>query len=257
MVDPDTAGEWLGRNYTNRSVKPRRVAQYARDMARGDWHMTGEPIKFTADGTMIDGQHRCYAVRRSGATVPMLVVEGLQPDAQSYMDTGTARTAGDALSLQGEGHAGTLAATARLGLAIDRGQKTGTSAPTPSHAEVFDWIEANPTVRDAVAYGHSRNGHDVPFTATTLAYCFFRLSAIDAEDATEFLDGMASGANLSLGSPQLAVRDRAFKIREEKRPVRNVDVAAMVIKAWNTWRKGRATKSVLVPQPGSDVPWPR
>lgn len=257
MVDPETATEWLGHNDSNRSLRQHRITQYARDMVKGEWHMTGEPIKFAADGTLLDGQHRLHAIRRARMAVPMLVVRGLHSDAQSYMDTGAARTAGDALALRGEPHANTLAAVAKLAIAVDRGNRTGMKMSPSSHAEVFDWIDDNPAVRDAVAYGHSRYSRTGPLTATTLAYCYFRLAVVDQQAAVEFLDGVASGANLPVGSPQLAVRDRVFKTREDQKAVRNIDIVSMVFRAWNTWRKGRTIKSVLLPQPGSEVPRPR
>lgn len=257
MVDPDTATEWLARNDINRGVRSRKVAQYARDMINGAWRMTGEPVKFTADGRLLDGQHRMYAIIRARVTVPMLVVRGIEPDAQSYMDTGAARTPGDALALKGEEHANTLSAVARIGISIQRGQATGAKATAPSHADVFAWVNANPAIRESIAYGHDRYTRTGPLTASTLGYCHFRLAAIDEDQAMRFLDGVASGANLSVGSPQLAVRDRVFKIREEKRAVRAVDIVAIVFRAWNLWRKGKSTKSIITPQPGSTVPQPR
>ncbi len=46
MVDPETARRWLGRNTHNRRIRLRVVAAYARDMSAGNWHITGEAIKF-------------------------------------------------------------------------------------------------------------------------------------------------------------------------------------------------------------------
>lgn len=257
MVDPHTAAEWLQRNDINRGVRPRKVTQYARDMLNDEWRMTGEPVKFTADGRLLDGQHRMHAVIRARVTVPMLVVRGIEPDAQSYMDTGSARTPGDALALKGEEHANTLSAAARIGISIQRGQLAGARANTPSHADVFAWLDAHPSIRESIAYGHDRYTRTGPLTASTLAYCHLRLSAIDEQQATRFLDGVASGANLPVGSPQLAVRDRVFKLREDRRAVRSVDIVAIVFRAWNLWRKGRTTRSVLTPQAGTPVPQPR
>ncbi|MDO0930218.1 hypothetical protein QQY66_00225 [Streptomyces sp. DG2A-72] len=55
-VSPALARHWLTEHNThNRSLRPRVVAAYARDMHAGRWMDNGETIKFAADGTLLDG----------------------------------------------------------------------------------------------------------------------------------------------------------------------------------------------------------
>ena len=52
-------------NVGNRPQKPSRIVRYAADMANDNWSVTGESIKFGADGKLKDGQNRLAACVRS------------------------------------------------------------------------------------------------------------------------------------------------------------------------------------------------
>src|SRR5437870_5147015 len=75
-VGPELATRWLEGNVHNRKLREDVVARYARDMKAGRWLLTHEPIAFNKNGdTLVDGQHRLWAVVESGATVaPVLTV---------------------------------------------------------------------------------------------------------------------------------------------------------------------------------------
>lgn len=93
------AEKYLQFNTSNRPLRKSLVAQYARDMASGNWRLTHQGVAFNCDGTLLDGQHRLAAVVQSGATVQMLVARGVDSRSQLVMDDHAKRSAGDALSL--------------------------------------------------------------------------------------------------------------------------------------------------------------
>src|SRR5690242_16345038 len=113
-VDPEMAQRWLGNNPSNRNIRENLVDSYARDMAASRWEMTGEPIKFDQKDRLLDGQHRLKAVIKAGVAVQMMVVRGLDPRAQLVMDSGSRRTAADALQMDGRDHSVFLSAGARV-----------------------------------------------------------------------------------------------------------------------------------------------
>ena len=73
-LTPALAAEWLNSNTCNRPLSTLRASRYARDMKAGDWRFNGETISFTADGRLVDGQHRLTAVVESGVTIQQVVV---------------------------------------------------------------------------------------------------------------------------------------------------------------------------------------
>ena len=109
-VTPKKAEKYLatgeGKNF--RRISERRVKLYAQDMTDGKWALTGESIVFNTAGELIDGQHRLWAVIESGATVQMLVVEGVK--SALHIDSGRPRTMAGWLEHVGYTNANLLAA---------------------------------------------------------------------------------------------------------------------------------------------------
>jgi hypothetical protein len=86
-LGPELAKDYLARNAPgNRTTRTQRVAMYAADMAAGRWLLNAQPITFSARGALLDGQHRLRAVLESGATVPMVIAEGVPDEAYPTID---------------------------------------------------------------------------------------------------------------------------------------------------------------------------
>jgi len=92
-ITPEVAAEWLDDNYrNNRSVNAMRVEAYAKDMAEGNWRMTGEAIKFSDLMVLIDGQHRLHAIVKADIPVEIVVMRGLPQESIVNMDTAMPRS---------------------------------------------------------------------------------------------------------------------------------------------------------------------
>lgn len=76
-VTPQIAEAFLEKNTKNRKIDWNVVHSYAEMMRRGEWQLTSEGISFYENGSMRNGQHRCYAIIESGVTVRMVVVYGV------------------------------------------------------------------------------------------------------------------------------------------------------------------------------------
>lgn len=121
-------------NKRNRAVDERRVAMYTQEIKAGRWLFTGEAIKISREGLLLDGQHRLWAVLEANVALPLLVITGLDPKAQEVMDQGMPRALHDALHLRGEPNpnylAGALRAVAhyyRDGVPFQAGSNPGMS----------------------------------------------------------------------------------------------------------------------------------
>ena len=102
-ITPAQASEWLKLNKINRPLNNSRVKQYTQEMKAGKWECTHQGIAFTEDGDVADGQHRLYAIVRSGVTVTMEVTFGLPRKAVVAIDRGLNRSVSDALTMSIEG----------------------------------------------------------------------------------------------------------------------------------------------------------
>jgi len=254
QVDPETARLWLKSNTRNRNIRPAKVRQYARDMAAGRWKLTGEAIKFADDGTLLDGQHRLTAVIEADVTVPILVVSRIAEDAQSVMDSGSARRASDTLAIHGAANAHTLAAAARIGVLLDR-DSLRTNEVGVSHAEVFAWIEEHPEIEAAVAHvcgGGLRS--KIRLSLSRMAYAYYRTALIDASAAAEFWDSLATRANLPLGSPVLTLAQRLDRIDRDRQKLNTITALWLVFRAWNAWRDGETLARLVLPESIDSLP---
>ena len=238
-VDPATATRWLARNEKNRHVRKPMVSAYARDMAAGDWQFTGEAIKFDRDGNLIDGQHRLNAVVRSGATVRMLVVRDLAPEAQSVLDTGAKRSASDALSLTGHAHSHGLAAVTRMCILLDRGAEHG----VVTHSEIASYIDAHPDLPAAVSKQSKYAAH-LDLTPRVISYLCLTFARVDQDACEQFFDSLANNQTNGPGDPRNTMIRKLSEARRRGERVTPVEQIHIVTRAWNAWREGRQLRLI-------------
>lgn len=247
IVTPETAQEWLEHHNThNRRIRKNQVAALARDMGSNHWMFTGESIKFDWNGVLLDGQHRLAAIVESGKAVPMLVIRGLDPSSQAAMDIQSRRLAYDALRLRGvEGDMKNAAAIAR-GLFMYELNRV------PTHIETIAYVEEHAEeLEDAVAVSEMvrRSGR---FTGGSFyGIAFAILARIDALQAHDFFEKLASGAELEKGSPILLLAKHlskglpfgfgrgAWHLRQN---------LTVVFVCWNAWRDGKELHQLRLPK---------
>jgi hypothetical protein len=255
FVTPDMAKRWLKLNTHNRKVRDADVRRYARDMASGDWSLTGEAVKFDAAGTLLDGQHRLAAIVLSGATVPLFVIRGVDSEAQAHMDTGRKRTASDVLSLSGETHSSLLAATARLALGVNLGG-SNIGRYEASHAEITEFVNDNPGLRYAVDFirQYARRTDCPPAIA---AYAFWRMARIDTMEAGQFWMAAADKIGLRQGDPTIALTNRLAEARRNRQRLSKEAYLSLIFRAWNARRAGKSLSLLRVnSSAGGIVPIP-
>lgn len=246
------AEKWLDQNTHNRNLREKAVDAYARDMTNGDWAENGESIKFAKDGTLLDGQHRLWAIAQSGVTLKMLVVTGLEQHTQETMDDGRKRTLSDALHLRGEQNAVVLASLLRRGLMWGHGVYRNTGANPPTTTECMAFLEKHPETREsAQAATGLRRPAKLPSSVLALTHWLF--TRTDAEDAAWFFDRLGSGAGLEKYHPVWTLRKRTAEIADESGRVPEDVLLAFVIKTWNAYRDGVPLK-ILRFAPGGANP---
>jgi hypothetical protein len=109
-VTPTIARTLLDKNYeNNRKVNQRVVESYAQQMIKGLWHEdSGETIKISQSGKIIDGQHRLFGIIRAAELskkfkgLNFLIIEGVPDSAINSIDDGFKRTLANAFSMSGK-----------------------------------------------------------------------------------------------------------------------------------------------------------
>ncbi|MEV5140331.1 hypothetical protein AB0K71_06020 [Streptomyces syringium] len=253
LVTPEMAKELLKRNTHNRNLRERAVADYARDMAAGKWLMNGEAIKFAADGTLLDGQHRLHAVVAAGVPVMMLVVTGLDASTQETMDAGRRRNAADAFSLRGEVNATVLASTLKRVWMWEQGDFKFAQNRIPTVAECAALLVERPEIRRSVEIAVRIHGLFRYIPHSSLGTSHHLLSRINGPEAVWFFARLGDGAELPAGHPVLALRQRVMSERADRRTIPDYRYMAYIIRAWNACRDGRDLGRI---QQAPDAPMP-
>jgi hypothetical protein len=252
-ITPEFAAELLGEHNThNRNIRRRVVAAYATDMAAGKWRETGEGIKRSHDGTLLDGQHRLSAIVESGVTVRMLVVGNLPPQAQEAVDGGAKRKFSDILHLRGEQNYNLLGAVVRRAWYWKAGLRGSTGNYTPTSSQLLDVLDEHPEVR-ASATAAAGVRHSVPIAGSILGLCHWLFSNIDADDCNFFFERLTDGVNLAADHPIHVLRRTVIENQSAKSRLTETVVTAYVVKTWNAYRDGR-TVGLLRFKPGGASP---
>lgn len=259
LVTPDLAAKWLTRNIKNRPPKEMKIATYARDMLAGDWRLTGEAIKFDSDGNLLDGQNRLAAVVRSGCTVPMLVVLGLDPAVQRVMDSGAPRSAADFLHLEGYVSARSLAAAARVLADYERGffrnAMVRAANNRPSHSELAAIIESHPGLDDSVrAAGVLNKALPLPVSAAGAAHYLF--NQIDVALTKAMFARLTENRTDGLGDPINTLIKYTLSATSQRRALKPAMALFFMFRTWNALRAGQRLTMIKVQDSGEFLSMP-
>lgn len=235
-IGPERAADYMKRNTKNRPLNKRYGMQLSDVMSEGDWWMNGETIIFASDGTLLNGQHRLWAIIHSGVEVDVMVVRGIDEEAFKTLDGGRKRTLGDTLSLQGEKSGNQLAAAVSALFAYARVRGQVASHTFISFKKCTPMICArvlskHPGIRQSV---HEMNRATL-FNNQLAHVLHYLFSEVDGDLATQFANVLASG-DTDTGRPFNVFRE--CLVRNRMRSELRIPHASRAIKAFNAERSG-------------------
>lgn len=242
FITADRAQELLGTIGRERHRQEAWVRDLARMLEEGRFRETGDTIKVSTEGKVLDGQHRLGAIVRSGIGAWLWVVYGVDPESQDVMDRGRRRTVGDVLYMHGHAQGTLLAAAVKWVVAIGEG-KLGSSGAKAKNERSSINLDPDETLQALRKYKGLEESLKVgavvkhsavrypPSLAAGLHYLMSQRAGTDIAD--EFFDAVANGTDLKKGDPVWQLRDQL--IREETRTVKHsyVTLAAWTVRAWN------------------------
>lgn len=242
-ITPAMARVYLGLNVKNRRKKDHRITRYARDIAAGNWKLTGEAIKFDRDGNLVDGQNRLYAVIEANAPAQFLVVRGLDPETMEVLDSGAPRSAADALTLHGYGNGKDVAAVCHShkmwasGGFIHAMTGTNAGAARMTNAEIIEYADAHPDLV-GIAPQARKIATQLRFPSGPVAVVLHETIALAGEQAYSFFDRIAEMQGGGAGDPVSTLLKRATA--EANRGGRILPGTAMflLIRSWNAFITG-------------------
>jgi hypothetical protein len=238
-VGPDLAHKWLVHNTHNRNIRDTTVTAYASDMADDEWPVNGDTVRFAADGTVLDGQHRLLAIIESNTTVVLLVVRGLPDTTQETMDGGVKRKFSDVLTLRGESCALELAAVVRQVNLWEVGARRKDRSIVPTVAQLSATLEKYPWLRD-VARESRPISHGCGLPGSVVGLCWWLFTQLDPGDCKDFFEKLRTGEYMGKGQPIYELRRVLAASTETPGDRSSAYLTAITIKSWNAYREGRS-----------------
>lgn len=262
LVSPEVAEMCLRNMGKNRKLPAWNVDRLAKEMVHGRWSLNGVPIIFDNAGKLIDGQTRLNAVIQSGQTVPMVFMYGVHdPNAFRTIDTNqVVRGAHTILGMEGVPHGKIVAAVSKRLLHWEN-----TPNKTSYSFKVDAWRRVPPD--EVVSYGlahqteiitmidsvksslpHKRCKGGSSYIAA-LVLCH----RVDEIATMLFNEGLKTGVNLPEKSSVALLRDRLIMPPERGGVNWELELMALIIKAWNYFVSNKPMTSLRWRQDG-DAP---
>jgi hypothetical protein len=264
-ITPQRAESWLMRNAKNRKAVWQTIEAYGVQIANRQWKRTGQPIIFTDEEILLDGQHRLWACYLTRLPIDSYVVTGVPHEEKlfAFVDNVRPRSGADALYIAGvNGLAAHLSAVVKqLAERWDQGlMRIRGRAPMPqmSNMEVLAYVQEHPGLAAAAKfvqanYKAAARRLDSPLVATFLAWKIIELHGEDPLD--RFMTALLSNS-LPDGHAVAALQKRLDRHERAKTASRrsalrkdmapSSEILALAIKAFNLMTQGKTPRSLSV-----------
>ncbi len=228
---------------TNRGIRPRIVARYARDMLAGKWAETNQGIALVGEEgseRLVDGQHRLHALLLAAETNPditirMGITKGMDENAAFHIDQGLARLGYDVLAMRnGVKSPRTVAAALRLLYLYDDVPYSwaGWHAVRPTHADLIELFEKHTGIEASLDVCGTKG----PLPAgPMLAATHLVIRERPEINMPLFLHGLKTGAELGERSPVLALRNYVLNAQKNGQRREAIPIFGVTIHALNAW----------------------
>lgn len=214
---------------------------------------TGDPIRFDADGRLLDGQHRLLAIVASGIPLKgVQVIRNMETDVFKVIDSGLQRTNADSLGF-GVAGATNKAAIARVLWVLEGGAdpRDSRDLAIPDRVDIGDYYRLYESEMDAaLRVGSNIRGQFRSANASAWGAFVVLAWRIDQDVTNDFIDHVRTGADMGAGDPRLALRNWMANDRQ----LRNAgEHLALYIKTWNAWLAGESRQVASI---RPDEPFP-
>lgn len=249
-ITPDTAKKMLTTNIKNRRIKSAPLDTLEGVMNGEEFTLNGESVIFSKTGRLMDGQHRLTSCIKTGKTIDVVVVRGVEDDSQDTIDSGARRSLSDYVKMDGYKNYVDVAA---IGKILARKDDIGITS------RLFD---NNVTKRSTKALRKFINeNHDerieplipqirlvtnrykgIPIHHLGALFDEFRKAGDD--NFTEFVAQLTgrSAACMPVRLLQNKFAEHATSTGQGKHYYRKSVLAAYIVKAWNAYMRGDEMK---------------
>ena len=230
-------------NLGNRPLSEANIRRHAYAMTNNLWQLSSQGLSIAKTGELNNGQHRLWAVIRTGKTIKLAVVFG--EDRSLFMvhdDSMKVRGGSDTLATLGYTNTHALSAAARLVFQVSSDHPR--RLPDLNNRQLVALLDQHPDLPNIVSWGTTTGHHMKTSQAgmNTAAYLITR--KYPAADVQEWYRNLRF--RLGFTSPKEASVRLIDALEKQRCKVANAAiVAALTIKAWNSYRLGKNIRGPL------------
>ena len=239
---PEIAKIILNNNTMNRAIRSTSVEYLKKQMITGKWKNNYDAIVLASDGTLLDGQHRLEACKQANTyficDVRVMADKSHFPE----INTGTSRTPGDVLKINGHNNYNTLSLA--LTLLYNYENTTLMNRQKISREELLGCAKKHPDIMEISGPIAQRAYSSVGISKGTGVFLHYSFYNIDPVLANDMFEKIITGANLESGDPVLALIRLLLNNKNSSKRYHRYVLIALVIKTWNALRKGRSLSRI-------------
>lgn len=250
LVTPSLAKQMLEANIKNRRVKLPVLLRYTQEMNAGRWKEdTGETIKISKTGIVLDGQHRLLAVVKSNKPINFHIVYDLDDSVFDVLDTGSVRNASDVFLIEKIKNDNVLPSMIttyeilkKSVVKVFDGQSV-TKQYRPTNAELKELYYLREsfwqTVANQATNWYMAFAKILPPSTIGGFYAFFY--DINEKDAYDFIHQLCTGKDIKNNSIAL-LRTKLMQDKIDQKKIQPSIKQAYIIKTWNYFRQNQEFK---------------
>ncbi len=241
LITPEKAQKFLANNKGNRQISRRHIDFLREQMISGKWKFTGDMIKISDTGRLLDGQHRLQAIVQSNTPQIMLIGYGFNEDIFGTIDTGKNRTAADLIAINGFTNAKNMQSMARFVLSFNKGaytlpnSRSSTAMTKISNQEILDFVQNNEEMVDIIKFAGEIYYKIRSISHANLAGLYMLMAKKNQVECDYFFEKYGSGLDLHSKHPIYLLREKLLKFSMSKRKMESREKIALFIKAWNAF----------------------
>lgn len=239
-VGPKEALELLSSNSVNRKLSVRNIEYLTQQIQSGNYRETGDTIKISKSGRLLDGQHRLNAIIKANKSINLTFCTGLEDEIFDVLDTGKIRTASDIMSIKNIPNAHEVTAAATFLLKYNKGGLF--LGRKISNTDVLQTVMDNPEIVDIVKIVCTENKKFRMISSSMIAALYYLFSKKNHQLTEDFFNKYYTGLGISREDPIYILRDRLIRDSVNKIKIPLVYKMSLMASAWNAFRLNKTIK---------------
>jgi hypothetical protein len=159
----------------------------------------------------------------------------------------------DVLIMDGDVNVRNLSAVTRRAYLWDKGRKiqVGGGIEIPTHAELMDYLDANPELRMACHRGLDIYRHGYKLLRPSVGgFAYFLTARLDYDAAEDFWSKFMTHENISMEHPAMVLSRRLNSASKMKSRLNAAEHLSLVIRAWNYYCNDETAERLQVTRGG-------